>query len=579
MPPIRTSSVFALLLLGLAAAGCGSSTNTSTAPSSLERCGVTVKGGGTLPASGGSATLDVTAARECEWSAATNTPWLTIKGGARGQGNGSVELAANANPDPAVRRGAVVLNDQQLEVAQAAGECVFTLGERSVTVPRAGGPGQIEVRASSPLCTWTAEPQAEWIDIKDGASGKGSGQVRFEVSAASGPPRTGTIRVAGLEFEIQQSEGCVFSLDPPSHEAGSGGGTGSVGVVTAAGCQWTAVSTVDWITLSRDGGTGPASVSFTVAATSGARTGTATIAGRTFTVTQSAAPAPAPSPAPSPAPGPAPAPAPTPTPTCSYAAEPKAFSVAAAGETITVRVSTGNACAWEAASGASWITLSRAAASGAGTAIFTVAPASGAARTGTVTVAGQTVTVSQAAACSYSVKPDKRPVDHRGGPVKTTVETANGCAWTATSTAAWLEVVSGASGSGKGEVTVNAAANDGAARSGVVNIAGSSFTVEQAAAPEPDCRVRLRPDRLKVSENWRIQPIEVRTSRGCAWEASTDASWIHVVLGHRGVGDGLITLSIDRNDGKKREGRVVVGSETLRVEQEGDKDDDRKDDD
>jgi hypothetical protein len=191
-----------------------------------------------------------------------------------------------------------------------------------------------------------------------------------------------------------------------------------------------------------------------------------------------------------------------------------------------------------------------------------------------VTVAGQTVTVSQAAACSYHLKPDKRPVDHTGGPVKTTVETANGCAWTATSTAAWLEVVSGASGSGKGEVTVNVAANGGAARSGVVSIAGSSFTIDQEAAPASNCKIRLRPDRLKLSDRWQIEPIEVRASRECAWEASTDASWIHIVLGHRGVGDGLITLSIDRNNGKKREGRVVVGSETLRVEQEGDKDDD-----
>ncbi|MGH9311260.1 MAG: BACON domain-containing protein, partial [Vicinamibacterales bacterium] len=283
-------------------AACGSSTATSTAPSSLTRCGVTLNGAGTVPAAGGSATISVTAARECEWSATTEASWLSIKAGARGQGNGSVELAASANPDPAVRRGSVVLNEQRLELTQAAGECSFTLAEGSATIPRTGGSGRVDLRASSSLCTWTVEADSAWIEIKGQPNGRGSMQIPFDVSATTGLGRRGAIRVAGQEFEVVQSEGCVYTLSPSSHEVGGAGGSGAVTVTTGPGCPWTAESGVGWLTLSGDRGTGPGSISFNVAATNAARTGSATIAGRTFTVTQSVSPAPAPSPTPAPTP-------------------------------------------------------------------------------------------------------------------------------------------------------------------------------------------------------------------------------------------------------------------------------------
>jgi hypothetical protein len=61
-------------------------------------------------------------------------------------------------------------------------------------------------------------------------------------------------------------------------------------VTAGTGCNWTAVSDVPWITIigpSSDSGNG--SVDYSVAPYTGKRnkrTGTATIAGRTFTVTQ-----------------------------------------------------------------------------------------------------------------------------------------------------------------------------------------------------------------------------------------------------------------------------------------------------
>jgi hypothetical protein len=85
----------------------------------------------------------------------------------------------------------------------------------------------------------------------------------------------------------------TFSLSPTSPQNfGASGSNGIVNVTaTGASCGWTAVSNSSFITVnSGASGTGNGTVGFTVAANTGpARTGTITIAGQTFTVTQDGA--------------------------------------------------------------------------------------------------------------------------------------------------------------------------------------------------------------------------------------------------------------------------------------------------
>jgi ABC-type molybdate transport system ATPase subunit len=58
-----------------------------------------------------------------------------------------------------------------------------------------------------------------------------------------------------------------------------------VSVTAPDGCAWTAVSNVSWITiLSGASGSGNGTVSYSVASTTRARSGTMTIAGQTLTV-------------------------------------------------------------------------------------------------------------------------------------------------------------------------------------------------------------------------------------------------------------------------------------------------------
>ena len=69
-------------------------------------------------------------------------------------------------------------------------------------------------------------------------------------------------------------------------------------------------------------------------------------------------------------------------------------------------------------------------------------------RTGTLTAAGSTFTVTQAAACSYAISPASQSLPAAGGTGSSAVTTAAGCAWTATSNSTWITVTGGASGSG-----------------------------------------------------------------------------------------------------------------------------------
>ena len=86
---------------------------------------------------------------------------------------------------------------------------------------------------------------------------------------------------------------CVPTISPASADLTSAAGAGAVTVTAATGCAWTAASNASWITISTGAtGSGNGSVTYSFAANTGStsRTGTLTIGGKTFTVTQAAAP-------------------------------------------------------------------------------------------------------------------------------------------------------------------------------------------------------------------------------------------------------------------------------------------------
>jgi hypothetical protein len=170
---------------------------------------------------------------------------------------------------------------------------------------------------------------------------------------------------------------------------------------------------------------------------------------------------------------------------CSFGVTPLQIQVAAAGGSSSVAVMAPNGCAWTASKNASWVTIvSGVSGAGNGTVAFAVSANNGSSpRTDTLSVAGQTVTITQsgAPACDYSISPSSATVDKGGTTITVNVMTRSGCAWTAQPHDDWLSIVAGAAGSGSGAARVQVEKLTGAPRDrvGTVTIAGKTLTVTQ----------------------------------------------------------------------------------------------------
>ena len=547
---MKGSTLLAIAALA-AIAGCGSSTSTVVSPSST-RCGVTVAGGAAIPAGGGTGTVTVTTARECQWTASSDAPWLTITSTPSGQGDGSVQYSAVSNPAPATRRGNIVVGESRAEVTQAAAPCQFSVTPPSFTVDAAGGDRSVTIQTLEG-CRWTAASGVGWISIVGTQNPNGPGSVTFRVEPNGGEPRTGSLVVGGQSIQVSQGSAaapCAYALDPTSATVEATGSTAQFTVAARAGCGWTAVSQAPWIQISGNaGGTGNGTVTLIVAANSGAaRSGTVVLQDRTFTVVQAAAATP-----------------------CSYTIAPPGVSIGADGGQSSVVVTTQAGCTWTAASQAPWIVVANDAGSGNGSVALTIATNTGPARNGTVSIAGNTFTVNQAAAslpaCAYSIAPESLAAPAAASTTGVDVTTQSGCAWTAVSQADWITVTAGATGTGNGRVELAVAANTGAARSGTVTIAGRIYTVNQAAVAVP-CTYTIAPTAFTAPRDGGTTFVDVTTQSGCTWTAVSNDAWIVVTESPTGSGNGRVRLTIAGNTGGMRDGTVTIAGQTFTVHQQ-----------
>jgi serine protease len=99
----------------------------------------------------------------------------------------------------------------------------------------------------------------------------------------------GTTHTAASDLPTDCGGTCTYSISPTSASAPAAGGSGTVTVTAGAGCAWTAASNAGFIAVTAGAsGSGSGTVTYNVGANGAttSRTGTLTIAGQTFTVTQ-----------------------------------------------------------------------------------------------------------------------------------------------------------------------------------------------------------------------------------------------------------------------------------------------------
>jgi hypothetical protein len=471
-PTARAALVAAFLAAWVA---CSSSSTSVTSPTSV-RCAVTLSlSPTTLDAAGGSGQITVSVDRDCPWQARSEADWIALAPPASGQGDSNLRYTASANTVVSARRGAVVVNDQRIELTQAAAACSFVLNATGGSVPAEGGGLRVDVAAQS-SCTWTAGTSADWVRIDSGREGNGQGTVGMTVSPNTGPAREARLLIAGQTYTVSQAAGdtrvgpgCAFDVSPESESFGVNGGGGTIRIrASGPDCGWTAVSTVSWIIVADGAGSGNGNARYAVAPNPGeARSGAIRVAGDTVTVTQAGGGSPA----------------------CVLEVSPQSESFGANGgeDSVSVRASSSN-CAWTVAPNVPWISVSSGGGRGNADVRYVVSSNPGPARNGTLAVAGAIVAVTQAAAsaCAFKVSPLTEAFPATGGEGRVRVEAdGSSCSWTASSNASWISL-STTGGNGGGDVRYVVAPNTGGPRSGTLTVARATVTVMQAAVSVPD---------------------------------------------------------------------------------------------
>ena len=528
------------LAVVLLAAGCGTSSTTTTGPS-LDRCGISVVNSmSSVGASGGTGRLAVTAGRECTWSMTSNVPWITARQPASGQGDGGVEYVVAANTTPESRRGTVVVGGQVFEVVQEGLACQFELRPNNQNVEAEGGSGSFTVEGPDG-CNWTPTTSDDWITITNGGSKTGSDSVNFTVARNTGAARNGAIRVGGQAFSISQSAPqCRYQLSPITTSISGAGGSGAVTVTAAANCTWTATTNVPWISIvGGTNGTGNGSVSFAVQPNPGAaRNGILNIGGQRFTVTQQQA-------------------------ECNYSIAPAGQSFAIAGGQGSVTVSTASVCTWNTSDVPAWVTSMPPSGMGTQTIAFTVEPNPGPARTVVIIIGGQSFTVSQSGGCTYSLAPGSHSASASGGASSVAVNTAAGCEWTSSGAPSWVTGIPAKRNGPADDQLHWSTPIPASPRSANISIAGQTFVVNQSSG----CGFSLAPTGYSPSATGGSSSLAVNTAAGCAWTSSGVPAWITGVPAN-GAGPQTINFTVAANPNPApRSANIVIGGQTFAVTQ------------
>ncbi len=195
-------------------------------------------------------------------------------------------------------------------------------------------------------------------------------------------------------------------------------------------------------------------------------------------------------------------------PTCSYSLSANSAGFTAVAGDGSVNIATPNGCSWTATSDSSWLTLTAATQGNASGPIAFHVDANNtiSSRTGTLTIGGQTLTVTQSpGACSYALSANSVGLAATAGDGSVNI-TTNGCGWTATSNAPWLTLTAATQGNASGPVAFQVAANDTfSSRTGTFTIGGQTLTVIQAAGfGSPSVGLRFVP----------VTPCRVADTRG-----------------------------------------------------------------
>ena len=363
---------------------------------------------------------------------------------------------------------------------------------------------------------------------------------------------------------MAQTTQCTFTTLPDRIEAKHSGGAYTISFTGSGGtCNWSAYSHDDWITISSAAkGAGNGSISITVKPNTGttARQGRVEFVRKYIWVSQ------------------------PPQPPCTYTLDKTSQTHGPGSEQGSVKVTASdNDCRWGVGTAHSWIQTTQGPKTGSRTINYTLLPnPSPSNRTGTMTIAGQTFTVTQQP-CTYTFNPSSLNVSHQSNTRSVQITTSQqSCHWSVDESVPWIDITSEKSGTGNGTITLRISQNNSTAeRSFRINIRNAHLNIQQqghVSAQEPpppppkpvSCTYKLSKISQIAGPNSSTGSFSVNSGNECTWTATSGTGWISIASGESGKGNGTVKFAVQPNTGfAARMGNISVEGQTFTVNQRG----------
>jgi len=213
--PLWLPASFALIFVCCLSPACSSTETSLVGPTTDSKCQIDASGSPvSFSAAGGTGTVKINTSRDCTWTVATSTSWVSLNGDRSGQGEASIGYSVAANLVPAVRSGSIVVGSQTVEVSQAAAACRYILSRTRDAIGFGGGTLSVAVSTLTG-CNWSATSKAAWITVTSGQSGNANGTVALSIGPNNGgDQRVGEVDVSGQIYTVVQ--GAVPGSPPPA---------------------------------------------------------------------------------------------------------------------------------------------------------------------------------------------------------------------------------------------------------------------------------------------------------------------------------------------------------------------------
>jgi len=230
----------------------------------------------------------ITVTSSGNWTAITDSSWITFNGSTAGSGNGTVTFNVAKNNTHDGRSGNVIIDGQVTEVDQDPAPDT-DIAPDSFALGASAALG-LNITVTSAV-DWTAVSDAGFIHVTGNASGSGNGTVVFNVDAnGSVDARSGNITIDGQVAEISQAAAAASTLISPTTKSVPASASANLTITVTSNVPWTATSGASWLTITGgNSGSGNGNVTYNVAANSGsARSSNITVNGQVCTISQAA---------------------------------------------------------------------------------------------------------------------------------------------------------------------------------------------------------------------------------------------------------------------------------------------------